>query len=104
MQFKKKRQCVQSVGLQFLFNIFQIFFKMFPPALSPAEGASRWMFGGLALLLPECGFPIQPLGGGMRESEYKGSLETGSGWLTGGGVGPALNIGLCVAAVSILVN
>lgn len=34
------------------------------------------------MLLPECRFPTQPLGGGMRESvkeEYKGSLKIGSG-------------------------
>lgn len=30
---------------------------------------SWWIFGGLVMLLPECRFPTQPLGGGMRESE-----------------------------------
>lgn len=30
---------------------------------------SWWIFGGLVMLLPQCRFRTQPLGGGMRESE-----------------------------------
>lgn len=57
------------------------------------------------MLLLECRFPTQPLGGGMRESEGVQRQFENRFWMTEWcDLGPALNIGLCGAAVNILVN
>lgn len=68
---KKEDNVYSLLGWSFCL-IFSKFLFRYALCLDASLGEGGFLVGlwrGLVMLLPECRFPTQPLGGGMRESE-----------------------------------